>query len=130
MRKSLYEKTSLKKGRRARRRRSQPHLFDIFFQAPVVLGHGLGRFNADIAEMPAFGDEACQLLLIRREADDEAIFCAMFMQPFLLCRSGEAHIRHGDVKRQPSLMLACSGGRDGVIGGRQTAVARPVRVVF
>lgn len=101
MRKSLYEKTSLKKGRRARRRRSQPHLFDIFFQAPVVLGHGLGRFNADIAEMPAFGDEACQLLLIRREADDEAIFCAMFMQPFLLCRSGEAHIRHGDVKRQP-----------------------------
>ena len=113
MRKSLYEKTSLKKGRRARRRRSQPHLFDIFFQAPVVLGHGLGRFNADIAEMPAFGDEARQLLLIRREADDEAIFCAMFMQPFLLCRSGEAHIRHGDVKRQPSLMLACSGGRDG-----------------
>ena len=80
--------------------------------------------------MPAFGDKARQLLLFRCESHDEAISRAMLMQPFLLRRAGEGDAGHGDVKRQAGLVLARSGGGDGVVSGREAAVARPIRVVF
>ena len=71
---------------------------------------------ADIAEMPALGDKARQLLLFGGEADDEAVFRAVRVEPLLLLRAGEAHAGYGDVKGEAGLMFARSGGGDGVVG--------------
>lgn len=108
----------------------QPHLFDVFLQTPAVLRDDGGGLLADIAEMPALGDKARQLLLFGGEADDEAVFRAVRVEPLLLLCAGEAHAGHGDVKGEAGLMFARSGGGDGVIGGGQAAVARPIRVIL
>ena len=80
------------------------------------------RFDAHIAEMPALGDKAGELLFFCRKADDKAVFRAMLMKPFLLLGSGEADAGNGDIKRQAGLMLAGACGRDGLIGrGEETA---------
>ena len=55
----------------------QPHLFDVFLQTPAVLRDDGGGLLADIAEMPALGDKARQLLLFGGEADDEAVFLSL-----------------------------------------------------
>ena len=94
----------------------QPHLFDVFLQTPAVLRDDGGGLLADIAEMPALGDKARQLLLFGGEADDEAVFRAVRVEPLLLLCAGEAHAGYGDVKGEAGLMFARSGGGDGVIG--------------
>ena len=57
------------------------HFFNKFFKAPVVLCNRFCRFDAYIAEMPALGDKAGELLFFCRKADDKPIFRAMLMKP-------------------------------------------------
>ena len=97
------------------------HYFYIFFKAPVVERHHLCGFHADIAEMPAFSEEAGLALLFLREADDEAVFVAVLVEPFLLLGAGEADTRHGDVKREAGHVLAGACGRDGLVGRGEAA---------
>ena len=113
-------------GESAAENELQPHLFDVFLQTPAVLRDDGGGLLADIAEMPALGDKARQLLLF----GGEAVFRAVRVEPLLLLCAGEAHAGHGDVKGEAGLMFARSGGGDGVVGGGQAAVARPIRVIL
>ncbi len=101
----------------------QAHFVDVFLQTPVVVCHDLRGLRADIAEVPRLGEEARQLLLFPGEADDEAVFIAVLVQPFLLRGAGEADAGNGDIEGEAGHMLARSGGRDGLIGCREAAVA-------
>ena len=105
------------------------HVVQIFLQAPVVPGHDGCRLQPHIADVPGFGDEAGDLLLLCGVADDEAVLVAVLVQPLLLLRPGEADAGHGDVEGEAGLVLAGSGGGDRVVSGGEGLLLGPVGVV-
>ena len=103
------------------------HLFDVFFQTPVVVGHHLRCLYTDVAEMLGLCEEPGQLLLVLGEADDEAVFVAVLVQPFLLLGSGEGYAWYSDVKGEAGHVLAGAGGRYRLICGREAASYKKYR---